>query len=247
MRDSPDPAGLRIALVPGVTPDKWARVWAERYPRNALEFVQVAEIEQHLVLGGHGGTAAEAVIARLPLAPEANLDQLSLILLYQEEPVVVVAKNHVLAMAESVTPAEILDEVLLLDPSDRAAWAGALAGCRLIETRSRPDDFAAAVELVAAGSGVVVVPQSIARANRRRDVVHRPVIGLTPTDIALVWITEQKSALLEEFIGVVRGRTARSTRGAERSTPAPAPAPARSTKVPPPTRRPRARRNRQGR
>jgi DNA-binding transcriptional LysR family regulator len=247
MRDSPDPAGLRIALVPGVTPDKWAGIWMERYPRTPLEFVQVAEIEQHRALSGSAGDAAEGVIARLPLAPEADLDQLSFILLYQEVPVVVVAKNHVLALAESVTPAEILDEVLLLDPSDRTAWAGVFAGSRLIESGFRASDFEAALDLVAAGSGVVVVPQSIARTSRRRDVVHRPVTGLAPTDIALVWITEQKSALLEEFIGVVRGRTARSTRGAERSMPTLPQAPARSTKAPPPTRRPRSRRNRQGR
>ena len=48
------PAGgspLRVAFVPGVTPDKWARIWAERMPRAPLELLQVEEEQQ---------TAAEA-------------------------------------------------------------------------------------------------------------------------------------------------------------------------------------------
>ena len=70
-----------------------------------------------------------------------------------------------------------------------------------------------AVEAVAAGTGVVVLPMSVARLHHRKDVVHRPVRGLPPTTIALVWLVERDDEHTQAFVGVVRGRTPRSSRG----------------------------------
>ena len=47
----------------------------------------------------------------------------------------------------------------------------------------------------------------------RRDVVVRPVLDLSPTRIGLAWRIDDDDPRLEDFIGVVRGRTARSSRG----------------------------------
>ena len=44
-----------------------------------------------------------------------------------------------------------------------------------------------AIEAVAAGTGIVVVPMSVARLHQRKDVVTRVVSDLEPTTIALVW------------------------------------------------------------
>ena len=37
---------LRVGFVPGVTLTKWRRIWSERFPRLALEIVEVTEAEQ---------------------------------------------------------------------------------------------------------------------------------------------------------------------------------------------------------
>lgn len=66
--------------------------------------------------------------------------------------------------------------------------------------------------MVAAGVGLAVVPHSIARLHARRDLVYRTVTDHPDTEIALAWPTASAGDLVEEFIGVVRGRTARSTR-----------------------------------
>src|SRR3712207_9093734 len=58
---------LRVAFVPGVTPDKWARVWRERHPDIRLELVPVEEEQQRAVLDD--GTA-DLVLARLPVDRE---------------------------------------------------------------------------------------------------------------------------------------------------------------------------------
>ena len=44
------PDALRVGFVTGATPDKWAGVWRERYPRERLELVPVTEAEQEALL-----------------------------------------------------------------------------------------------------------------------------------------------------------------------------------------------------
>lgn len=69
-----------------------------------------------------------------------------------------------------------------------------------------------AIEVVASGSGVVVLPMSIARHYNRRDVEARVVPDAPSTTIAVAWIADNTTDDIEEFIGIVRGRTARSSR-----------------------------------
>lgn len=78
------------------------------------------------------------------------------------------------------------------------------------------DTTASAVELVAAGVGVLVVPQSLARAYHRRDLTYRVVTDAPTSSVALAWRREEPPNLIEELIGIVRGRTVNSTRGPAR-------------------------------
>jgi hypothetical protein len=70
-----------------------------------------------------------------------------------------------------------------------------------------------AVETVAAGVGIVVLPMSVARLHNRKDVVHRPVSDAEKTRIALAWRRDLDDERVQTFIGVVRGRKATSSRG----------------------------------
>ena len=78
---------------------------------------------------------------------------------------------------------------------------------------ARPDTTADAVELVAANVGVLLVPQSLARLHHRRDLTYRPVPEGPQSQVALSWPQERTTDLVEEFIGIVRGRTVNSSRG----------------------------------
>ena len=152
---------------------------------------------------------------RLPI----DRAQLHLIPLYEEVAVVVARRDHPLAVFEGVTRAELGDEMII----DSAS----------------PD----AVDLVAGGAGVMIVPQSIARAESRRDLIYRPLTDADPTQIGLAWRVDDDSPLIEDFIGVVRGRTPNSSRSrpTEPVTPPRAipPRPVRSKRRPGPSRRPR--------
>ncbi|MEG8035675.1 LysR substrate-binding domain-containing protein [Sphingomonas sp. LR61] len=86
------------------------------------------------------------------------------------------------------------------------------AEVHVIDAGPVPADIAAALDLVEANVGVVVLPQSLFRAASRKDLVARPLFGAPGTQIALVWRDEDATETTEEFIGVVRGRTANSSR-----------------------------------
>lgn len=199
-------APLVVAYVVGVTPGKWARIWAERMPRHPLELRQLSPADAIAALDAGD---ADVAFLRLPVEPE----QLSAIPLYVEQPVVVAPKDHAIEALDSITLEDLTAETLL------------------------EGDWAASVELVAANVGVAIMPQSVARALSRKDVVARPVTDAPDTRVALVWVTAEFTPEIEEFIGIVRGRTANSSRG----TPAP-PEKAKPTKPRKPDRRPKRRR-----
>jgi DNA-binding transcriptional LysR family regulator len=70
-----------------------------------------------------------------------------------------------------------------------------------------------AIESVAAGTGIVIVPMSVARLHHRKDTVQRVVTDLPATTIALVWLREHDDDDTQAFVGVVKGRTANTSRG----------------------------------
>ena len=70
-----------------------------------------------------------------------------------------------------------------------------------------------AIETVAAGTGIVIVPMSVARLHHRKDTVQRVVTDLPPTTIALVWLRDRDDDDTQAFVGVVKGRTANTSRG----------------------------------
>lgn len=202
-----------VGFVPGVTVTKWRRIWAGRFPRTRLELVEVAQREQREAINDG---RADMCFVRLPMVDEG----LHVIPLYQEVPVVVVPKDHPISLFEAVTLAELADENVL-DGDAIGEGSG--------------DGF----DLVAGGAGVLLVPHSIARSHSRRDLVYRPISDAPETQVSLAWRRDDSNELIEEFIGIVRGRTVNSSRSprsvpADRAEPRPAPKP---TTRPKPARR----------
>lgn len=190
---------FRVGFVTGATPDKWARTWRERYARDPLELVPLAEEEQELRV--REGTLDMALV-RLPV----DRDGLHLIPLYDELPVVVIGTEHLLTLADEVTLADLADEQLVLP--HRSGWVPDAA-----QLAWPPMSVKDAVEVVASGTGVVVVPMSVARLHHRKDVTHRVVADLPPTTVGLAWLVDNEDPWVQRFIGIVRGRTERSSRG----------------------------------
>ncbi|MEU0071879.1 LysR family substrate-binding domain-containing protein [Streptomyces sp. NPDC006332] len=193
---------FRLAYVPGVTPGKWARIWNDRLPDTPLELVAVPAAEASRVLRDGD---ADAAFVRLPV----DRTVFSAIPLYTETTVVVVPKDHVITAVDEVSCAELAEETVLHPLDDVLDWERP-PGEPAFE---RPATTADAVELVAAGIGVLVVPQSVARLHHRRDLTYRPVVDAPQSGVALSWPEDATTDQVEDLIGIVRGRTPNSTRG----------------------------------
>ena len=188
---------LRVGFVTGATPDKWARTWRERH-RERLELVPLLQEEQEAAL--RGGEVDMALV-RLPV----DRAGLHLIPLYDEQPVAVVSREHYLSLAPSVTLEDLAEEQLVAPHAsgwrptvDQLAWP--------------PMSDKEAIETVAAGTGVVIVPMSVARLFHRKDVVAVPVEGLEPSKVGLAWLVDRDDERTQQFVGIVRGRSANSSR-----------------------------------
>lgn len=180
----PDP--LLVAFVPGVTPGKWERVWRERRPGGRLDLMPLSQSEALAAL--RDGSVHMALVRDVSADDDRHA-----IGLYREAPVVVAPRGSLVAAMDSLDLADLAGENVL--PVDLEG------GCA--------ED---AVELVAANTGVAVMPQSVARALSRKDVVARPLRDAPDTGISLVWPIASPHPLCEVFVGIVRGRTANSSR-----------------------------------
>jgi DNA-binding transcriptional LysR family regulator len=202
----PSPA-FRVGFVTGVMPDKWARRWSEQR-REPLELVPLGEGADPtgLLREGH----LDMCLLRLPAAG----DDLHLVRLYDEQPVVVVSRENAVAAYDEIDVTDLADEHLLQDPDVVPAWRDVASEVR---DGSRypvpPMTTRETVESVAADAGVAVLPMSVARVHHRKDVVAVPVTGLEPTTVALAWLRARDDDTCQAFVGVVRGRTRNSSRG----------------------------------
>lgn len=205
MTGSEDSPSFRLAYVPGVTPTKWVRIWNERLPDIPLTLVPVSAAEASEVLRAAG---ADAGFVRLPV----DRTYFSAIPLYTETTVVVIPKDHLVAAADEVSAEELADDIVLHPLDDVLDW-DVRPGRPAYE---RPATTADAIELVAAGVGLLVVPQSLARLYHRKDLTYRPVVDAPASSVALSWPEDATTDMVEDFIGIVRGRTVNSTRGRPR-------------------------------
>lgn len=224
MSQSPEttpPTPFRVSFVTGVTPDKWARTWRRR-PLGPLELTPADEAGQ---LDPLRAGDVDMAFVRLPVERAG----LHLIPLYREVPVVVVSREHPVAAYDEIPVEDLADEHLLQDPDDVPAWRDLATEVR-VGTRYPvpPMTLKQAIESVAAQAGVVVLPMSVARQHHRKDVVAVPVLGVPESHVGLAWPQESDDPRIEAFIGVVRGRTERSSRGETAAQPA-AKAPAKTT------------------
>lgn len=207
----PEPRELRVTFVPGVTPGKWIHRWEERMPHVTLVANPVSESRQ---LHGVRSGESDMAFVRLPV----EKDGLHVIPLYQELLVVVAPKDHPIAAFDEIDVTDLADEYLLADPDDFPAWRD--ISTQIAEgTRQPLPEIAspeAALDLVEAGLGILILPMSVARHFNRKELRARRLTGAGEASIALAWprtvLPDDDEAVVQEFIGVVRGRRENSSR-----------------------------------
>jgi DNA-binding transcriptional LysR family regulator len=193
---------LRVGFVTGTTPDKWARAWRDQR-RGPLRLVPLTEAEQEAAVGN--GEVDMALVRLSGDLPSDLPSELHCVRLYDERPVAVAGRDHLVSAADTVTVDDLADEQLVRPHA--SGWRPSADQLSWPEMSERE-----AIETVAAGTGIVIVPMSVARLFHRKDVVQREVTDLPATTIALVWLRDRDDDRTQAFVGVVRGRTANSSR-----------------------------------
>ena len=192
--------GLKIAYVPGVTPGKWLTRWNERYPQNPLQAQRCDATE--ILARLHEGES-DVVFVRFATGASPKTPSVHVIPLYDEQQVVCAAKDHDIELYDETVPFEELAGESFLDLAEYPKTAGGTA---------------MAMEVCSSGAGLLVLPLGVARLHNRKDVVHKELTGVPTTSIGIAWLApagdDPADPVIEEFIGVVRGRGENSSRQA---------------------------------
>ncbi|HIW90659.1 MAG TPA: hypothetical protein H9870_03225 [Candidatus Corynebacterium avicola] len=209
---------LKVVFAPGVVPGKWLGRFDERVNGWLAAAAQSDDPLAHVLAG-----RADLAILRLPggwkgmdghRIDEEAMRRLGLhrVVLYEEQAGVAAPKDHALEAVgenEMVRPEDLEDEMVLYSGVDPAMVRENL-------------------EVVAANVGVVVAPRPLLRSVNRRGVVHRslvtgpgahgtPDVSDAPdtpaaSRIALVWKKSEDNEVIQQFVGICRGRRASSSR-----------------------------------
>lgn len=232
------PAPLRLGFARGVAPAKWERRWRAARTGQRLELVPLDLGFGDAPEAGAAGaadtaalaascdvlilrTAADGAPAGAPGDGGAPAPARRALRLYGEALGLVVAKDHELAAADSVAPDDLAYVTLLDHPDHAPGWPAAQPWA---DPAWMPAGPRAALELVATGAGAILLPLPLARhLSRKREHVVLPLRadgagdaeGAAPPIAAVVWATwaaERDADDVQRLAGVLRGRTARSSR-----------------------------------
>jgi DNA-binding transcriptional LysR family regulator len=170
-------------------------------PRVPLDLVPIEVAGQRAAIG-----ELDAALVRRPIE---NADDLHVIPLYAEIPVVVASAESHLMAADELTADDLAGEVLITPLDD---VLGPLDLPTVTPNFPALATTADAIATAATGVGIVVVPMSLARLHQRKDAGYRPLVDAPTSSVALAWLRDRTTEDVETFIGIVRGRTANSSR-----------------------------------
>ncbi|QIK62878.1 LysR family transcriptional regulator [Leucobacter viscericola] len=233
---------LRLGFARGIAPSKWADRWQKVQPDIALELVPL-----NLTFGGPKRPEGCDVVIERAAPGERPVDGRHALKLYTEAIALVVPIDHELAKEETVSAADLSLVPLLDHPDHSAEWPAAVAWQ---DPAWMPRNALAALELVAAGSGSMLLPQPLARhiSDKRKHAILR-VTGepaLAGSTIWATWDIDRDALDVQQLIGVMRGRTARSSRPAASVEQDPAPAKASRSPQPKAAKKPKLNPNSRG-
>lgn len=213
---------IKLGFTRGVAPSKWEKRWKRAMPAITLELVPVAT-----PFGRPDVDTCDAMIERVApgaqpasSAPDDPHRTHHALKLYEEAVALVVPKDHELAGNEEIRVSE-LELVRILDhPHHAPEWPAAEPWA---DPEWMPKNLSAALELVASGLGGILAPLPLARhvADKRQHAVLRVTgddgdFGSQPLPGSTVWASwrlERDAPDVQQLAGILRGRTANSSRG----------------------------------
>lgn len=192
---------LRLAFVTGTEPGKWFKRYRDSTPHGLQELPSDDPFSTLI------DDRADLALVRLP-DPRVGEpgETYHRVLLYAEKPGVAVPKDSVYAeVGEPVRLTDLADEHV----NYRYSLSDSAGGSDIDELRS-------ALQVVAANVGVAYAPAPLLKVLAKKQVKVLDLIddpAEEATQIALVWPVEKDNEVIQDFVGVARGRTRNSSRG----------------------------------
>lgn len=225
-------APLRLGFSRGIAPSKWGERWREAGWSPPLELVPL-----DLHFGGGSPSDIDVSLERAAPGESPKTASRHAVKLYDEAVALVVAVGHELASASAIAP----DDLALLDLVwvEGAPESWRYRNCAVTKSASQEvgsaqepsrDDWellavSGALDLVATGTFATLLPLPLAKhVARKRDHVVVPLgdvgaldgaleaQGFAGTSVWATWDVARDGEDVQRLIGVLRGRTPRSSR-----------------------------------
>jgi DNA-binding transcriptional LysR family regulator len=201
VRDAAGQRTFTVGFAPGVTITPAVREFSRRHPDVDVEVFRSDWMHQDdIIRDGQ----VDVGYLRLP----ANVRGLAVEPLFTEPRVVMLPSDHQLAGKETISVADLATEHLLQNPDDVPEWRDIALELRDRTPRRRIPRFRTIeekLEHVAAGTGVIVLPQSAATAYSRSDIAFVPISDLAPSQVCLAWDSSRHSDLIREYVAITLG------------------------------------------
>ncbi|GGL07228.1 LysR family transcriptional regulator [Nocardia jinanensis] len=183
---------LRVGFLASAANEATPRIIAEfsrRLPGWRVDMRQASWADP---TGGLADAEVDVALLRLPFPAQ---DRFRVRELFGEPRWVAVASAHPLAAREAIAFEDLLDEPFVAAPAETGAWRDYWLSAdehtgwtpRIGAVTDQPDEWLSAI---ANGYGVALAPESSARFYARPGITYRPVTGVAPSRVGVVWHAE---------------------------------------------------------
>ncbi|MET8286887.1 LysR substrate-binding domain-containing protein [Streptomyces sp. NPDC005132] len=179
------PRRLVVGFRAGIVVTRALRAFGARHPEVEVKARRVEwDDQEQLILEG----SVDLAYVRRPIRDEG----LTLLPLYAEPRVAMLPEGHRLAGKQELALADLDDETWLRYSDPRPGD---------VPIRTIEEKF----ESVAAGTGITLVPHSVAEQYSRPDITYVPVPDAEPDEVLLAWRSGRRSTLIAAFAEVAAG------------------------------------------
>ncbi len=180
-----------VAFMPGLIVTPAVRAFTRTHSDLAVEVLRTSWDDQTEVLRDG---RADIGYVRLPV----DRTRLSIVPLFTEPRGAVLPADHRLADKPEIHFADLAEDILIQPPDIVPEWR-TLFGDARIRVPSGTLTVEEKLEHIAAGEGIIVLPQSAATYYRRPDIVYVPITDVAPNQVALAWDATRRSTLIRDF------------------------------------------------
>lgn len=232
--EAPGTTEITLGFTRGVAPSKWVKRWMVVSPEQPLTIVPFPRpYGRPGNSDGYDMLLERTAPGATPAGATGDAERTHHALrLYTEALALVLPKGHDLAGEESISLAEIAErsDVRILDhPNHAPEWPAAETW---EDPAWMPADLRGALEIVATGLGGILMPAPLARhiIDKHSHISIRVSDPVPGGEIWASWRVDRDAPDVQHLAGVMRGRTARSSRSSEHNAENAAAAAARAPK-----------------